>query len=112
LEISRHSEAEISFLAIIIVSVVSLPRKHREWPERLFQASVGAFDGLILLPAATAHISSDEIDPPGRGKIYRIGVTRLVETTLFQKARTIRAAAENRSLRESCAVVKVSLASK
>jgi hypothetical protein len=65
LEISRHSEAEISILAIIIVSAVSLPRKHREWPERLLQASVGAFDGLILLPAATAHISSDEIDPPG-----------------------------------------------
>ena len=76
LEISRRSEGKISFLAIVIVSAASLPPKHREWLERLLQASVGALHALILPPAATPHISSDEIDPPGScAKLHLSGRT-------------------------------------
>jgi hypothetical protein len=76
LEISRHSEGKISFLAIVIAPAASLPPKHREWPERLLQASVGALHALILPPAATPHISSDEIDPPGScAKLHLSGRT-------------------------------------
>jgi len=76
LEISRRSDGKISFLAIVIVSAASLPPKHREWPERLLQASVGALHALILPPAATPHISSDEIDPPGScAKLHLSGRT-------------------------------------